>query len=70
MHRLRIWWLCKKYGICRIHLTPMRQGGGYEPSWICDECDRLNSTKHNDRIAYLAKKREQVAKLLREKEGQ
>jgi hypothetical protein len=49
---IRKWWFSWRYGICRVHGTLMRMGGGYDPKWICDTCIEANRGKAVNREKY------------------
>jgi hypothetical protein len=60
IRRLYNWYLFHRYGVCPVHRTLCRIGGGYLPEWICDKCDQDNTAKHTMRNLQYEKAREQA----------
>ena len=64
LRRLRWFYYWRRYGVCPDHLTLARPGGGYEPKWICPQCDEENRYKHEHRESNYHLKRVKICDML------
>jgi hypothetical protein len=70
--RLKLWFLCRRYHICSIHLTPMKGMWGYNANfgYICTHCDKINSLKHELRNGQSQSRRLEAVELVMELDKQ
>ena len=64
LKKLRRWWICRKYHICRTHGALMTSGGYNEPSWWCPVCREENMGRSIQRQRVSALERVEAQKRL------